>query len=189
MADVQIGDAAAHPPQHTFTGILSDIDQQTPHSKNDNAAHSHDEAEAHDRHSDRASSHRWSKASSLDIDKSQPQDFDGELLTNNELPSTEVQKMIENYIVLDRHGKSKTFKSLYMGENKARRVLVIFIRHFFCGVCYLLLTISFDLVYPIANTFWSLELPGIPPHSLRSHYPRFSPPATHQHLHHRCGMW
>ncbi|GFP56998.1 peroxiredoxin-like 2C [Trichoderma asperellum] len=135
MADVQINDAApAHPPQHTFTGILNDLDQQTPH-KNDGAPHSHDEAEGHDRHSDRASSHRWSKASSLDIDKSQPQDFDGELSTNNELPSPEVQKMIENYIVLDRHGKSRTFKSLYMGENKARRVLVIFIRHFFCGNC------------------------------------------------------
>lgn len=138
MADVQIdGAGPAHPPQHTFTGILSDIDQQTPQHHNDSAAHSHDEADAHDRHSDKASSYRWSKPSSLEIDKSQPQDFDGELLTNNELPSAEVQKMIENYIVLDRHGKSKTFKSLYMGENKARRVLVIFIRHFFCGVCYL----------------------------------------------------
>lgn len=148
MADVQINDAApAHPPQHTFTGILNDLDQQTPH-KNDGGPHSHDEAEGHDRHSDRASSHRWSKASSLDIDKSQPQDFDGELSTNNELPSPEVQKMIENYIVLDRHGKSRTFKSLYMGENKARRVLVIFIRHFFCGVRYLLLAISFDTCIP-----------------------------------------
>jgi hypothetical protein len=138
MADVQIDDAApAHPPQHTFTGILNDIDQQTPLNHSNGAAHSHDETEAHDRHSDKASSHRHSKASSLDIDKSQPQDFDGDLLTNNELPSPEVQKMIENYIVLDRHGKSRTFKSLYMGENKARRVLVIFIRHFFCGVCYL----------------------------------------------------
>lgn len=134
MADVQIdGAGLAHPPQHTFTGILNDIDQQTPHNHSDSGAQSYDRRS----HSDKASSHRRSKPSSIDIDKSQPQDFDGELLTNNELPSAEVQKMIENYIVLDRHGKSKTFKSLYMGENKARRVLVIFIRHFFCGVCLL----------------------------------------------------
>ncbi|RFU81194.1 fmhp [Trichoderma arundinaceum] len=136
MADAQIDAAApAGPPQHTFTGILNHMDQQTPHGTanrppTDNATPRYDEAA-----SEKASSHRRSKPPSLDIDKSRPQDFDGELSTNNELPSAEVQKMIEEYIVLDRHGKSRTFKSLYMGENKARRVLVIFIRHFFCGNC------------------------------------------------------
>lgn len=120
-----------HPPQHSFTGILKDIEVQNPHKHSEDASG----YEEHDALSEKASSHRRSKPASIDIDKTQPQDFDGELSTNNELPSAEVQKMIEDYIVLDRNGKSRTFKSLYMGNNKARRVLVIFIRHFFCGVC------------------------------------------------------
>ena len=61
-------------------------------------------------------------------------DFSGEVETNNDLPSVETQRKIENYVVLDRHGKTHTFKSLYSGRSVARRVLVIFIRHFFCGV-------------------------------------------------------
>ncbi|KAF7549593.1 hypothetical protein G7046_g8293 [Stylonectria norvegica] len=72
---------------------------------------------------------------SLEIDKAKPQDFDGELATNNELPSPEVLRKVENYVVLDRHGKTHTFQSLYVGSNVPRRVLLIFVRHFFCGNC------------------------------------------------------
>ena len=61
-------------------------------------------------------------------------DFQGEVMTNDELPSAETIRRIENYIVLDRHGKTHTFRSLYTGRSVARRVLVIFVRHFFCGV-------------------------------------------------------
>lgn len=61
-------------------------------------------------------------------------DFQGEVITNDELPSAETIRRIENYIVLDRHGKTHTFRSLYTGRSVARRVLVIFVRHFFCGV-------------------------------------------------------
>lgn len=71
---------------------------------------------------------------SIKIDKSQPEDFEGEVATTNELPPPELIKKIEDYIVLDRHGKSHPFSSLYTGSNVARRVLVIFVRHFFCGV-------------------------------------------------------
>lgn len=62
-------------------------------------------------------------------------DFQGEVVTNDELPSAETIRRIENYIVLDRHGKTHTFRSLYTGRSVARRVLVIFVRHFFCGNC------------------------------------------------------
>lgn len=65
-----------------------------------------------------------------------PPDFQGEVLTNNELPSPETIRRIGDYIVLDRHGKTHTFKSLYTGRNVARRVLLIFVRHFFCGVSF-----------------------------------------------------
>ncbi|KAJ0119331.1 hypothetical protein J7T55_0135695 [Diaporthe amygdali] len=62
-------------------------------------------------------------------------DFQGEVVTNDELPSAETIRRIENYIVLDRHGKTHTFRSLYTGRSVARRVLIIFVRHFFCGNC------------------------------------------------------
>ncbi|KAG8169084.1 hypothetical protein KVR01_001833 [Diaporthe batatas] len=63
------------------------------------------------------------------------EDFHGEVVTNDELPSAETIRRIENYIVLDRHGKTHTFRSLYTGRSVARRVLIIFVRHFFCGNC------------------------------------------------------
>ncbi|KAL8305146.1 hypothetical protein RB597_003944 [Gaeumannomyces tritici] len=69
------------------------------------------------------------------IDEINPQDFSGEVQSNNDLPSAATLHKIENYTVLDRHGKSHTFRSLYTGRNVARRVLLIFVRHFFCGNC------------------------------------------------------
>ncbi|KAL8392976.1 hypothetical protein RB595_002966 [Gaeumannomyces hyphopodioides] len=69
------------------------------------------------------------------IDEINPHDFSGEVQSNNDLPSAATLRKIENYTVLDRHGKSHTFRSLYAGRNVARRVLLIFVRHFFCGNC------------------------------------------------------
>lgn len=63
-----------------------------------------------------------------------PLDFQGSVSSNNELPSSETLRKIEDYVVLDRDGKSRPFKSLYTGKHVARRVLIIFVRHFFCGV-------------------------------------------------------
>ncbi|KAI1303445.1 AhpC/TSA antioxidant enzyme-domain-containing protein [Xylaria venustula] len=62
-------------------------------------------------------------------------DFKGEVDTNNEIPSPQVLRAIENYTVFDHAGKTHPFKSLYTGHNVARRILIIFIRHFFCGNC------------------------------------------------------
>lgn len=69
-----------------------------------------------------------------DDDDVNPIDFSGEVMSNNDLPSAETLRKIENYVVLDNHGKSHTFKSLYAGRHVARRVLIIFVRHFYCGV-------------------------------------------------------
>jgi hypothetical protein len=52
------------------------------------------------------------------------------------LPSIDLQRKVENYPVFDRTGKEHPFKSLYSGSDSARRVLVIFVRHFFCGVSF-----------------------------------------------------
>jgi hypothetical protein len=67
-------------------------------------------------------------------DSINPPDFKGEVDTNNEIPSLQVLRAIGDYTVLDRDGKTHPFRSLYTGHNVARRVLIIFIRHFFCGV-------------------------------------------------------
>jgi hypothetical protein len=61
-------------------------------------------------------------------------DFQGEVCTNNNLPTQADLKRIENLNVLDQDGKPVPFKNLYSGPNVAKRVLIIFIRHFFCGV-------------------------------------------------------
>lgn len=71
---------------------------------------------------------------SIDIDRTKPEDFEGSVATDNTLPSLETLRKLDNYVILDRDGKSHTFKSLYSGRNVARRMLVIFVRHFFCGV-------------------------------------------------------
>lgn len=64
-----------------------------------------------------------------------PIDFAGNVDSNNDLPLPDTIRKIDNYIVLDRDGKSHTFRSLYTGRHVARRVLVIFVRHFYCGNC------------------------------------------------------
>jgi len=64
-------------------------------------------------------------------------DFVGAVDSDNNIPSAETLKRIENYMVLDKDGRSHSFKSLYSGSHAARRVLVIFVRHFFCGVSFL----------------------------------------------------
>ncbi|KAI1495029.1 AhpC/TSA antioxidant enzyme-domain-containing protein [Biscogniauxia mediterranea] len=68
-------------------------------------------------------------------DVGNPVDFQGEVQTTQDLPSMQTLRRIESYTVLDRNGKSHPFKSLYAGRNVARRVLIIFVRHFFCGNC------------------------------------------------------
>jgi hypothetical protein len=77
---------------------------------------------------------RLTPPGSILIDRTEPEDFEGELATTNELPSPKQIKKLDDYIVLDKDGKSHTFKTLYSGTNVARRVLIIFVRHFFCGV-------------------------------------------------------
>lgn len=70
-----------------------------------------------------------------DVDTSRPKDFEGEVETDDALPGIETVRALQDHLVLDKEGKTRTFRSLYDGKNSARRVLVVFIRHFFCGVC------------------------------------------------------
>ena len=59
-----------------------------------------------------------------------------DIQVNNAIPSQNILKKIEDYPVLDVDGKSIPFKAIYTGPNVARRVLIIFVRHFYCGVSY-----------------------------------------------------
>lgn len=77
-----------------------------------------------------------SDAAVTDDDGVNPLDFSGSVDSNHDLPTPATIRKIDNYVVLDRDGKSHTFRSLYTGRHTARRVLIIFIRHFYCGVCY-----------------------------------------------------
>ncbi|KAF9888487.1 hypothetical protein FE257_008594 [Aspergillus nanangensis] len=54
------------------------------------------------------------------------QDFEGEVQTHDQVPSADVLRKIEDYPVLDQHGKSHPFKSLYSGQGVAQRVLIVF---------------------------------------------------------------
>lgn len=58
-------------------------------------------------------------------------------VSSDDLPSPDACQKVENYTVLDRKGDAHPFKSLYDGPESASRVLVIFVRHFFCVVSYL----------------------------------------------------
>lgn len=80
----------------------------------------------------RKSNDTTSASSNNSVDKMA--DFTGEVDTNDLIPSPEVLSRIASLPVLDKDGKSRSFRSLYSGPDVATRVLVIFVRHFFCGV-------------------------------------------------------
>ncbi|MCJ1351631.1 MAG: hypothetical protein MMC33_001615 [Icmadophila ericetorum] len=58
-----------------------------------------------------------------------------DLKVNNKIPSKSDLEKCADLPILDVNKKSLPFKSLYSSQKGGRRVLVIFIRHFFCGLC------------------------------------------------------
>lgn len=71
-------------------------------------------------------------ATACDYDPSA--DFKGDVQVSQELPTEADIKRCEDMLVLGADGESRPFKSLYSGEGVATRQLIIFVRHFFCGV-------------------------------------------------------
>ena len=62
-----------------------------------------------------------------------PKNFD----VNDDLPSEETLAKIADYSLLDVNGNQVPFRSVYEGTNgekKNHKVLIIFVRHFYCGV-------------------------------------------------------
>jgi len=67
-----------------------------------------------------------------------PLDFPKNVDVNDDLLSEETLAKIADYSLLDVNGKQVPFRSLYEGTNgekKNHKVLVVFVRHFYCGVC------------------------------------------------------
>ncbi|KAI9753057.1 MAG: hypothetical protein M4579_005356 [Chaenotheca gracillima] len=62
-------------------------------------------------------------------------DFVGDVAVNDHKPTTAELAKVEDTLVLAADGSSRPFKSLYSGEGVAKRVMVIFVRHFLCGNC------------------------------------------------------
>jgi hypothetical protein len=110
-------------------------------------------------------------------------EFEGDVNTNNDLPTQATLKKIENLPILDKDGKSLPFKNLYTGPGVTRRVLIIFIRHFFCGVrpppFSLLPSDESKLTARLSET----ELPRIHPHPHLIHNPRVPPALANPNIH------
>ncbi|KAI9823773.1 MAG: hypothetical protein M1832_002330 [Thelocarpon impressellum] len=62
-------------------------------------------------------------------------DFAGDVGVNNDLPTKAELDSVADLVVLAADGSSRPFRSLHSGEGVAKRVLVVFVRHFFCGNC------------------------------------------------------
>lgn len=65
-----------------------------------------------------------------------PRDFRGDVLTDDTPPDVATLRRTAELVVLDADGKAHSFRSLYEGEGvrPRDRVLVVFVRHFYCGV-------------------------------------------------------
>ncbi|KAI9802684.1 MAG: hypothetical protein M1825_002706 [Sarcosagium campestre] len=73
-------------------------------------------------------------ASACELDPSGP-GVQGDMAVSDKLPTKKDIERIADLVVLAADGSSRPFKSLYSGEGVAQRVMVVFIRHFFCGNC------------------------------------------------------
>ena len=60
--------------------------------------------------------------------------FSGEIKVSNDPPDAKMLKRVEGLEIVDVEGKSRTFGSLFEELKEGERVVVVFIRHFFCGV-------------------------------------------------------
>ena len=62
----------------------------------------------------------------------------------DKIPTASDLQKIGELLVQNAEGKSLMFREIY-GDSSAERHLIIFIRHFFCGVGYLYLHFAFSL--------------------------------------------
>ena len=63
--------------------------------------------------------------------------YEGDTEINNDPPTASDLVKCADLPVLDQNKTPRPFKSLYSGTKSTERTLVIFIRHFFCGVSHM----------------------------------------------------
>lgn len=76
----------------------------------------------------------FSPSSQAPILQKEQEDFEGSIDVNNDVPTEKDFLRVGDLLVLDAQGESRPFKELYDAPQIAPRQLIIFIRHFFCGV-------------------------------------------------------
>jgi hypothetical protein len=68
------------------------------------------------------------------IDPKTELDFEGNVAVNDTLPTAAELEALKDVLLFSADGSSRTFGSLLDGTNSKNRQLVLFVRHFFCGV-------------------------------------------------------
>lgn len=84
----------------------------------------------------------FSPASDTPVLQKEQEEFEGTVDINNDLPTEKDLKKVEDLLILDAQGKSRPFRELYDASGVAPRQLIIFIRHFFCGVSHAIHALS-----------------------------------------------
>lgn len=57
-----------------------------------------------------------------------------ETASHRQLPTPEALEEASEIKIKDKDGNEVAFKSLFIGKPESERQLIVFIRHFFCGV-------------------------------------------------------
>jgi hypothetical protein len=76
----------------------------------------------------------FSPTSQTPVLQKEQEEFEGTVDANNDIPTAKDLSRVADLLVLDARGQSRPFKELYQAPLVAPRQLIIFIRHFFCGV-------------------------------------------------------
>ena len=78
----------------------------------------------------------WTTPAQSDAVKQEdgPNEFSGSIKVSQKPPRRSDLERVANLPVLNAAGVSIPFQNLYTSSDKPRRVMIIFIRHFFCGV-------------------------------------------------------
>jgi hypothetical protein len=107
----------------------------------------------------------FSPSSQTPILQNEQEDFEGSVDVNNDLPTEKDLERVGDLLVLDAQGVSRPFKELYNAPHVAPRQLIIFVRHFFCGVSIAHINCL------LSTSLTCAELPGIPAHTFLVHHP------------------
>ena len=76
----------------------------------------------------------FSPSSQTPVLQKEQEEFEGTAHVNNDIPTEKDLSAVADLLILDAQGKSRPFKEIYQAPHVASRQLIIFIRHFFCGV-------------------------------------------------------